>query len=439
MQVKNYFKNFAIFDFISWLTVSFAALSLWAAFGVQSWLWAFSWMLWAAIIPIIAGLFWWTKVKVSWPTAPMTAVSMLVISYAFQTFWTDGYTAYQFITAVFILTWIILILFWIFKLWNLVTKIPNVVVIWFMDWIALLIWFDQFKTLFWLYWKHSLEWPLFWNVFFAVVTFIFIVLFPFLIEKIKIHHNIKSILSPTLVAIVLFTSIILLTWIKLETVQLWNTISSFNWFISQIQNYFPTEYIFTNWNIFQKVLSFSLQLAILWYLDSLLTSVIIDRMTNTKTKKNKELIAQWLANWLSWFLWWLPWAQATIRSVLLIKEWAKTRIAWIMVWFFTLFWMFLFKSYILLIPVTVFIWILFKVWLDVFDLKYIKDYIKNWWYKDKVRNIQVIFVLYTLFVTVFVNLNVAVFSATILYYIAKHFNIVMDLEDEENSTELLKD
>ena len=38
------------------------------------------------------------------------------------------------------------------------------------------------------------------------------------------------------------------------------------------------------------------QLALLGYLDSLLTSLVIDKLTHTETKKNKELIAQGIAN-----------------------------------------------------------------------------------------------------------------------------------------------
>ncbi len=437
-KIKDYLEKFFLFDLLAWLTVSFAALSLWAAFGVQSWLWAFAWMLWAAIIPIVASTFWWTKIQASWPTAPMTAVSMLVIWYAFNTFG-NNIQAMQFITLVFLLTWLFLILFWIFRLWNLINKIPHLVIIWFMDWIAILIWLDQFKKLFWLFWKNIITWSHIWNIFFALITFVFILLFPKLIKKIKLNNTIKSLIPTTLIAIIVFTLIINIFWLDLEKVSLWRTISSLGWFINQIYSYFPSKELLYNKMLLFKALWFGLQLAILAYLDSLLTSVIIDKMTKLKTKRNKELIAQWLANGISWLLWWLPWAQATIRSVLLIKEWAKTRLAGIFVWIFTLLWILIFKNFITYIPLTIFIWILFKVWLDVFDLKYLSDFIKNKRYKNKFRIIQFIFVVYTILITVFVNLNTAVISATIIFYLFKYFNIIKDIEVQEDTTEEKED
>jgi MFS superfamily sulfate permease-like transporter len=85
-------KKTLIPDLLAGLTVSFAALSLGAAFGVMSGRGAFAGMISAAVIPIITSLFGGTRLQASGPTAPMTAVSSLVIAFAYEHFHGKGYS-----------------------------------------------------------------------------------------------------------------------------------------------------------------------------------------------------------------------------------------------------------------------------------------------------------------------------------------------------------
>lgn len=71
-------------DLIAGLTVSFAALSLGAAFGVMSGRGAFAGMLSAAIIPIVTSLLGGTRLQASGPTAPMTAITALLVASAYD-------------------------------------------------------------------------------------------------------------------------------------------------------------------------------------------------------------------------------------------------------------------------------------------------------------------------------------------------------------------
>ena len=65
----------------------------------------------------------------------------------------------------------------------------------------------------------------------------------------------------------------------------------------------------------------------------------------------------------------IPGAQATIRSVLLVKENASMRLAGILVGVFVLLEMLLFQDMLRLIPQAVFAGVLFKVGYDVFDFR----------------------------------------------------------------------
>ncbi len=73
-------------DITAGLTVSFAAISLGAAFGVMSGRGAFAGMISAAVIPIVTSIFGGTRIQASGPTAPMTAISALTIAFAYDQF-----------------------------------------------------------------------------------------------------------------------------------------------------------------------------------------------------------------------------------------------------------------------------------------------------------------------------------------------------------------
>ncbi|HKZ38265.1 MAG TPA: SulP family inorganic anion transporter, partial [Chryseolinea sp.] len=172
------------------------------------------------------------------------------------------------------------------------------------------------------------------------------------------------------------------------------------------------------------------QLTLLAYLDSLLTALIIDRMTREKSNLNKELLAQGLANGMSAIFQGIPGAQATIRSVLLIKEGAQTRLAGVLIGVFALLSILLFKYYLSLVPAAVFVGVLLKAWLDVCDKDFPRFYLQNQWFNSAIRNIQLIFILYTTVITVLVDLNIAVISGTVFFYIAKYFWKIQDVESD---------
>lgn len=77
-----------------------------------------------------------------------------------------------------------------------------------------------------------------------------------------------------------------------------------------------TPYVFT-----------ALTLALLGAIDSLLTSVVADNMTQTKHKPNKELVGQGIGNSIAAIFGGIPGAGATIRTVVNINSGGKTRLS----------------------------------------------------------------------------------------------------------------
>jgi SulP family sulfate permease len=71
----------------------------------------------------------------------------------------------------------------------------------------------------------------------------------------------------------------------------------------------------------------ALTLALLGAIDSLLTSVVADNMTKTKHKPNKELVGQGIGNSIAAVFGGLPGAGATIRTVVNINSGGKTKLS----------------------------------------------------------------------------------------------------------------
>ncbi len=80
-----------------------------------------------------------------------------------------------------------------------------------------------------------------------------------------------------------------------------------------------------NWNQhFPVILKAGLVLAVLGAIDSLLTSLVADNISQTRHNSDRELIGQGLGNGLAGFLTGLPGAGATMRTVINIKSGGQT-------------------------------------------------------------------------------------------------------------------
>ena len=434
------FTKNTISDILSGLTTAFAAIALGAAFGSESGRGAFAGMIAAAVIPIITSTFGGTRLQASGPTAPMTTVAKVVImAFAYHQFKQGGMEAEKLITLTFLLSGIFMIIAGLFRLGKLINLVPQVVLLGFMNGIGFIILLDQLKKLFG-FGGFNLQIGSFslinmksvsaiggdtlLNLTFALVTLFLLFTLPYFFKQISFLKKIASFIPTTLIVITVMTIIYSITNLKLETVSLGKTIDSPLGLFKIAADFFPNLAFIQSLSteIWLKVIQFALQLALLGYLDSLLTSLVIDNITKEKTKKNQELMAQGLGNMVASIFGGIPGAQATIRSVLLLKEGAKTRLAGVFVGIFTFIGIFIFKDLITLVAYSIFIGILIKAGWDVFERDFILDFLK-----DKKKYLpQMLLVLYTTILTVFFDLNIAVISATILFYILQKYTNFKD-------------
>jgi SulP family sulfate permease len=91
----------------------------------------------------------------------------------------------------------------------------------------------------------------------------------------------------------------------------------------------PNLEIITNFNLasIAPYIFTALALSLLGAIDSLLTSIVADNMTKTKHKPNKELVGQGIGNSIAAIFGGIPGAGATIRTVVNINSGGKTKLS----------------------------------------------------------------------------------------------------------------
>ena len=127
-----------------------------------------------------------------------------------------------------------------------------------------------------------------------------------------------------------------------------------------------------SWVDLKDILVYSIMLAVLGALDSLLTSLVADNMTRTQHDSDRELIGQGLGNMVSGLFGGLPGAGATMRTVINVQSGGKTPLSGMVhaVILAVIVW----KAGALTepIPHAVLAGILIKVGIDIIDWSFLK-------------------------------------------------------------------
>jgi len=445
-------------EFSAGLTVSFVAMSLGAAFGVQSKRGPLPGILSAGMIALVTAIFGGTKVQCSGPTAPMTAVTMVLTTAVMEEGAVEGYCSgdevcqAKFINLALVLTGAMLILAGMIRLGKIITFVPKIVISGFMNGIAVSIWWGEVAKIYGLKAGNDpVGGGMLLNTMIMLCTTAIIFGLPILIGKTGMPI-LKKIFPGTLVAIVFMTVVCLATGV--ERVAVGEPLNSVSAVTDLFVKNFPSDW---RGGLIMKAIPFAANLTLLCYLDTLLTSLVMDQKVDEKyseadrwgkTAQNQELCAQGIANGIVALFGGIPGAQATIRSVLILNEGARTRIAGTMVGVFAIVELIALQS-LVGIPAAVFSGVLLKVGYDVFDYAPISAFVKHTVLRQAhpggdvpvVSIIDMLFVLGTTLVTIFVNLNIAVVSFTVAFYLGRLVKIPIPdmplLEDEKNQDAVL--
>ncbi|MGJ5641661.1 SulP family inorganic anion transporter [Formosa sp. S-31] len=369
-------------DAFGGITAGIVALPLALAFGVSSGLGPSAGLYGAIFLSFFASLFGGTNTQISGPTAPMTAVSMVIIAGLITANDGDVNKALPLILSVFILAGLIQIGLGFLGLGVYIKYIPYPVVSGFMTAIGLIILITQILPVLGYYpkedeayvnqFKPYAEEAILEQILLEESGEGILVLEDFT-ETVKRAKNVTSeeILkqSKTLAGNkssgvigtlnVLPRAVKSISWLELSlalgtiiiiygfkritkavpsTLVALMVMSGLAVFLGL--DYRPIEQIPTGLPIphLEVLTGFSighitpyiftaLTLALLGAIDSLLTSLVADNLTRTKHNPNKELVGQGIGNTLGGLFGGIPGAGATIRTVVNIKSGGKTRLS----------------------------------------------------------------------------------------------------------------
>ncbi|MDA1288822.1 MAG: SulP family inorganic anion transporter [Bacteroidetes bacterium] len=459
--MKNLFTNLRG-DLLGGLTAGIVALPLALAFGVSSGLGPSAGLYGAIFLSFFAALFGGTPTQISGPTAPMTAVSMVVIATIISVHNGSVEKALPYILAVFLLSGLLQILLGLAGIGKYIKYIPYPVVSGFMTAIGVIIlitqilpvigydvkkdseYIEQFKPL---AEEHILE-----KILIEESNEGLLVLEDFeetikragevneasiYEEALNLAKNsasgvigtlktlpraagginwIELILALSTITIIYgfkrITTAIPSTLVALMVVSLAAIGFGIDYrSIQQIPEGFPV----LQWTLFSEfsflgVLPYvftALTLALLGAIDSLLTSVVADNLTKTKHLPNKELIGQGIGNSIAALFGGIPGAGATIRTVVNIQSGGKTKLSGMVAAIVLLVILLILSPLASQIPAAVLAGILVTVGIGVMDYKGLKAL-------KKIPKTEVAVMVVVLLLSVFWNLVYAVGVGLIL-------------------------
>ncbi|MBU1125526.1 MAG: hypothetical protein KKC84_05840, partial [Candidatus Omnitrophica bacterium] len=292
-------------DIVGGVTAAVVALPVAVAFGIVSGLGIQAGIYGAIIVGFFASLFGGTPAQISGPTAPMTViVTSIFLLYRDNLAFVFGLIA---------LSGIIQMIFAFTKVGKYVQYFPLPVVSGFMTGIGLIIFIMQFNPFFGM--------PAASNVGAALQT----------IAETLVNLNKEALAVGivTLLSVYLTPRLIKGMPGILGGLVVGTTFSRILGFsipiIGPISIGLPRAYIpQINWETFRIMLGPATAMAVLGLLDTLLTSLVCDRMTKTHHNSNRELFGQGIGNFFSGLFGGLPGAGVTIRTKVNIQSGGKT-------------------------------------------------------------------------------------------------------------------
>ena len=247
----------------------------------------------------------------------------------------------QYLLAATILTGVLQILFGVLKLARYMKFIPRSVMVGFVNALAILIFTSQFQHF------EGEEWIMYALV---ALTLAIIYLFPYFTKAVP----------STLVAIVVITALAIFMGYGVRTVgdmgSITQTLPQF--FIPDIPLTFETIMI---------IFPYSLALAVVGLLESLLTATIVDDMTDSESNKNMESRGQGIANIITGFFGGMAGCAMIGQSVINVKSGGRGRLSALIAGIFLMFLIVVLGDIVVQIPMAALAGVMIMVSISTFD------------------------------------------------------------------------
>ncbi|MGE0076794.1 MAG: SulP family inorganic anion transporter [Bacteroidales bacterium] len=383
---KGYLKEQFTKDLFAGIIVGIVALPLAIAFAVASGVSPDKGLITAVIAGFIISALGGSRIQIGGPTGAFIVIVYGII----EQYGTDG------LIIATVLAGLMLIAFGLLKLGTLLKFIPYPLVVGFTSGIALVIFSTQIKDALGLEItkvpsEFIAKWGLYFNslhtinpaaVIIAVVTILISVYFKKITTKIP----------GSFVAIILITLVVNLFSIPVTTIES---------FFGEIPQSF--NFAIPNFDISKLGYYFApaLTIALLGGIESLLSAVVSDGMIGSNHRSNTELIAQGIANVVTPFFGGIPATGAIARTATNARSGAKTPIAGMIHAITLLLIMLFFGKWAKLIPMSCLAGILIVVSYNMSEWRNFVSIIRG-------SNFDKIVLLVTFFLTVLVDLTVAI-------------------------------
>lgn len=354
-------------DLSGGLLAAIIGLPMGLAFGVQSGLGAQAGVYTAIILALVAALVGGTKTLISDPTGPMTVVAATVVSLGI-TASGDLTSALPLILGTFVLAGVFELIFGLLDLGKFVKYMPYPVVSSFMTGIGLIIISMQLFP----FLGHTspkgminimsnIDTPIAQSNIAAVglgaLALIIIYFFP------KITTKIPSIL----VALIVCTA--LAVGLQLE-------VPSIGSIPRELPQMHIVELLSIQWSDVQNMIAPAIMIGGLGVIDSLLTSVVADNLTETNHNSRKTVIGQGLGNIVVGLFGGIPGAGATVGTVTNIKAGGTTRASGFYKGIFLLAIIIGVADFVEMIPMSVLASVLIYTGISIIDYKGVKMLLK---------------------------------------------------------------
>ena len=413
-------------DLFGGISAGIVTLPVALAYGVATGLGPIAGMYTAIILGLIAVVFGGTDTQISSPVGAMTVVVAFIIATEVSISGSIE-KALPVLIVMFALTGLIQMLMGLFKVGANIRYVPYTVVSGFMSGIGIIIMVLQVKDIFGVYnsdynsvssilmhFDHFIQNANWYAFVVAGLTIAIIYLFPLLTKRVP----------SSLIALISVTSIVY--FFNLDVHSLGEVEIHFSHFeMSFFDQIFKSDVLF-------RILLAAFSLAILGSINTLLTSVVADKMTHTVHNSNKELFGQGLGNFVAGIFGGFPGSGAVACTVANIQSGGRNKISGVISSLFLLV-ILLFGSHLAaVIPNAVLGGILFHIGLVIIDFKTLKKVGKI----SKADN----FVMFTvLILTVFWNLVYAVIIGLVIasFHFMKRMSDVVEQDTNKSRVDEL--
>jgi MFS superfamily sulfate permease-like transporter len=252
----------------------------------------------------------------------------------------------QYLLAATILTGVIQIIMGVLKLGRLMKFVPRSVMVGFVNALAILIFTSQLS--------HFIDET--WAMYAMVVGALAII---YILPRFT-----KAVPSP-LVAIVVVTILAVMTGSGVRTVGDMGE-------LTQALPLFLIPDIPFNFETLQIIFPYSLSIAIVGLVESLLTATIVDDMTDTTSDKNKEARGQGIANIVSGFFGGMAGCAMIGQSVINVKSGGRGRLSSIVAGAFLMLLILVLNDFLVQIPMAALVGVMIMVSIGTFDWSSLK-------------------------------------------------------------------